>query len=126
MTLRINRYPIFWVWTIAGKCLPKTQGKFHEGLSRVCLDQTWIRNAAMNFLFITDLTALEKESGPRGYRKVLMESGRMGRRIYLAAQGLGCCGVGALYDREARSLMGLDPETALFYLISTGPVKRSF
>ena len=102
------------------------RGDFQERLSRVCLDQTWIRNAAMNFLFITDLAALEREAGPRGYRHVFMDAGRMGQRIYLAAQGLGlgCCGVGALYDDEAQALLDLKPDTVLFYVVSAGPVQN--
>ena len=100
-------------------------GRFHGSLSRVCLDQQWVSHAAMNFLFMANLTGLEKTLGPRGYRLVLMESGRIAQRIYLAATGLGlgCCGVGALYDEEAQALFGLTPDSALFYVVSAGQVK---
>ena len=40
------------------------------------------------------------------------------------ALDLGCCGIGALYDGEARELLGLNEESALLYLVATGPVKR--
>jgi SagB-type dehydrogenase family enzyme len=102
------------------------KGQFQDNLSQVCLDQRWIKNAAFNFLFMINLAVLEKEFGPRGYRYVLMHSGRIAQRIYLAATGLGlgCCGVGALYDEEAQNLFELNNESALFYLVSTGPVKK--
>jgi SagB-type dehydrogenase family enzyme len=103
------------------------EGQFHAPLSRVCLDQQWISRAAVNFLFMANLTGLETALGPRGYRLLLMDAGRMAQRIYLAATGLslGCCGVGALYDEEARTLLGLNPDSALFYAVSAGPVKGS-
>ncbi|MBW1733381.1 MAG: nitroreductase family protein [Deltaproteobacteria bacterium] len=49
----------------------------------------------------------------------------MGERIYLAASslGLGCCGIGAFYDEEARDLLGLNRESRVLYLVDVGPVK---
>ncbi|NNL42392.1 MAG: hypothetical protein HKO79_07840 [Desulfobacterales bacterium] len=101
-------------------------GHFQDHLSEVCLDQRWIKNAALNFLFMANFECLEKEFGPRGYRYLLMQSGRIAQRIYLAATGLdlGCCGVGALYDEEAQNLFGLNKESALFYVVSAGPIKK--
>ena len=103
-----------------------SKGRFQNNLSRVCLDQKWIANAALNFLFMANLASLEKGFGPRGYRHLLMQSGRIAQRIYLAATGLklGCCGVGALYDEEAQNLFDLNEESALFYVVSAGPVKK--
>jgi len=103
------------------------EGPFHEPLARVCLDQPWISRAAVNFLFMANLAGLENALGPRGYRRLLMDAGRMAQRVYLAATGLshGCCGIGALYDEEARTLLDLNPDSALFYAVSAGPVKGS-
>jgi len=100
-------------------------GRFHGPLSRVCLDQQWISNASLNFLFMANLSGLEKAFGPRGYRLILMEAGRIAQRIYLAATGLGlgCCGVGALYDEEAQALFDLNPDSALFYVVAAGRIK---
>ncbi|MBU1345190.1 MAG: SagB family peptide dehydrogenase [Proteobacteria bacterium] len=102
------------------------KGQYHNALSRVCLDQQWIAHAAVNFLFMADLSYLETSFGPRGYRYLLMHSGRIAQRIYLGATGLGlgCCGVGALYDEEARDLFDLNEDVSLFYVVSTGPVKK--
>ncbi len=101
-------------------------GVFQALLSRVCLDQKWIADACLNFLFTADLKNMESVLGPRAYRSVLMDAGRAGQRIYLAAAGLGlgCCGVGALYDEEARALFDLDDNRALLYVVSAGPVKK--
>lgn len=102
------------------------QGRYQKALARVCLNQEWISNAGLNFLFMVNLSTLEKARGPRGYRNLLMASGRIAQRLYLAATGLGlgCCGVGALYDEEAQSLFSLDRDNALVYVVSTGRVKK--
>ena len=57
----------------------------------------------------------------------MLEAGRMGGRLYLcaASMGFGCCGVGALYDEEARRFLGLGENSRLLYLVAVGPVKRS-
>jgi SagB-type dehydrogenase family enzyme len=118
----------FYLFSGGGGSLRLIQkGQFHEPLSHICLDQQWISRAAVNFLFTANLTGLETALGPRGYRLLLMDAGRIAQRIYLAATGLslGCCGVGALYDEEAQTLLDLNPDSALFYAVSAGPVKGS-
>ncbi len=97
-------------------------GKFHRYLAQVCLDQHWMAKAAIQFVFMADLHQLELQWGARGYRYLLIEAGRIAQRIYLGAeeQELGCCAVGALYDREAQELFDLDQRTALFYVVTVG------
>lgn len=94
-------------------------------MSRVCLDQEWLARAAVHFLFMSCLPDLDAPWGARGYRYAMMTAGRLGQVAYLGATalGLGCCGIGALYDHEARDLLGLNPESALLYLVAAGPVK---
>jgi nitroreductase len=55
----------------------------------------------------------------------MLAAGRMGQRLYMAAtaMGLGCCGIGALYDGEAAELLGLNEASKLLYLVGVGPVK---
>jgi nitroreductase len=69
---------------------------------------------------------LQRAWGPRGYRYAMMTAGRLGQRLYIAAtaMGLGCCGIGALYDGEARELLGLNESSRLLYLVAVGVVKR--
>ena len=64
--------------------------------------------------------------GARGYRYAMLTAGRMGQRLYVAAtaMGLGCCGIGALYDGEAAALLGLHGASKLLYLVAVGVVKR--
>lgn len=101
------------------------EGDFMEPMAAACLDQMWLKNAAVHLLFLTDLDALDRTFGPRGYRYAMIEAGRLGQQAYLAATALGWggCGVGAIYDREAATLLGLSAGGALLYLVGAGPVK---
>jgi SagB-type dehydrogenase family enzyme len=101
-------------------------GHFAARMAHVCLDQAWLANAAGHFLLLANLKRVEDAWGPRGYRYAMMTAGRLGQRIYLAAtaMGLGCCGVGALYDHEAAELLGLNDASRLLYLVAVGPVKK--
>jgi SagB-type dehydrogenase family enzyme len=101
-------------------------GSLMNEMAHVCLDQQWLFNAAIHFLFLTNLDTLEKTWGPRGYRYAMLSAGRLGQKIYLGAtaMGLGCCGIGAFYDQEAAQLLGLNPSSKLLYLVAAGPVKK--
>ncbi|MBW1903244.1 MAG: SagB/ThcOx family dehydrogenase [Deltaproteobacteria bacterium] len=100
-------------------------GHFLDMMTHICLDQKWLANAAVHFVFLTDIEVLDRYYGARGYRYAMMVSGRMGERLYLSAtaMGLGCCGIGAFYDFEASQLLGLTRTSRLLYLVAVGPVK---
>lgn len=102
------------------------RGQFAPTLAAVCLDQAWIGRAAVTFLFMSDLDLLDTHCGPGGYRHMMLAAGRAAQNIYLgtAALGLGCCGIGAIYDYEAQDLLELTESSALVYAVSAGPVKK--
>jgi len=93
----------------------------------ICLDQEWLVNAGVHFLFLANLDVLDKKWGPRGYRYAMLTAGRLGERLYVAAEamGLGCCGIGALYDGEAAEMLGLNQSSRLLYLVAVGNIKRA-
>jgi SagB-type dehydrogenase family enzyme len=97
-----------------------------EAMASICLDQLWLANAGIHFLFMTNLQALDRTWGGRGYRYAMMTAGRMGERLYLAAEslGLGCCGIGAFYDNEAARSLALNRDSRLLYLVAVGQVKK--
>lgn len=101
------------------------RGDLLRPMARACLEQDWMAQAATHFLFLTNLEVLEAAFGPRGYRYAMLTAGRMGQRIYLTstALGVGACGVGAFYDQEAASILGLNRESRLLYLLTVGRVR---
>jgi SagB-type dehydrogenase family enzyme len=104
-------------------------GKGHlvDRMAHACLDQLWLRNANIHFLFFSDLDLLEQFRGTRGYRYANMGAGRLGERIYIMASalGLGCCGIGAFYDLEAADITGLNKSSQLLYLVATGRIPKT-
>ncbi len=94
-------------------------------MAAACLNQQWLRSASAHFLFMTNLNTIDRFWGPRGYRYAMMTAGRLGHTLYLGATslGLGCCGIGAFYDDEAKNILGLNPESYLLYLAAVGEVK---
>lgn len=101
-------------------------GFFAPSMAHICLDQQWLANCALHFLFLTNLTVLERAYGPRGYRYAMLQAGSLGQRLYLAATSirLGCCGIGAFYDDEAAQLLGLGDESRVLYVAAAGPVRK--
>jgi SagB-type dehydrogenase family enzyme len=102
-------------------------GALTQRMARICLDQAWLKNAALHFLFLSNLDTLDRTRGARGYRYAMLTAGRMGERLYIAAtaMGMGCCGIGAFYDGEAAGLLGLNEASRLLYLVAVGPIKRA-
>jgi SagB-type dehydrogenase family enzyme len=115
-------YLLDWVSKSLGLA---ASGSFIRPMTGICLDQAWLAQSAVHFLFMGNLRQVDEQWGPRGYRYTLMTAGRLGERLYLTATalGLGCCGIGALYDQEAADLLQLNPDSRLFYLVAVGPVK---
>lgn len=95
-------------------------------MTSACLDQQWLRFASVHFLFMSNLNTIDRLWGARGYRYAMMAAGRAGHAIYLGATalGLGCCGIGAFYDNEAKNILGLNQESYLLYLLAVGKVKE--
>ncbi len=102
-------------------------GSFTKKMADVCLNQAWLGSAAVHFLFLADLKRVDAVYGPRGYRYLMLAAGRLGQRVYAVstAIGLGCCGVGAFYDKEAADLLGLNDGSRLLYLVAVGFIKNN-
>ncbi len=119
--------PGFYVLDLEqGEMALSSQGFMTDKMAHVCLDQAWLANSALHFVFLTNLKLLDETWGPRGYRYAMLTAGRLGQRIYLVttAMGIGCCGIGAFYDDEAAHILGLNEQTRLLYLVAAGPLKR--
>ena len=99
-----------------------------EAVAQVCLDQEWLKNGSLSFAFMANLPLIDRYLGARGYRYAMLNAGRAGQRIYLAATalGLGACGIGAIYDSEARQMLALNDESSLLYLVGVGATKSQF
>ncbi len=101
-------------------------GQMTGFMTDACLNQDWLANASVHFLFLANLRFLDRHWGARGYRHAMITAGRIGQMIYLGATALnlGACGIGAFYDDEARAILDLNADSSLLYLVAAGVVKR--
>jgi SagB-type dehydrogenase family enzyme len=92
-----------------------TLEKIHSGDQRVraaalSLRQDMAGNACVAFSLIGNLSNATRIYGDRGYRYVHFEAGAIGQALYLApkALGLGASGIGAFFDDDVNSYLGLN------------------
>jgi len=114
---------LYMLDTLKGSIGHVIPGSFMDRMAYICLDQPWLADAAVHFLFLSNLDIIDRSWGARGYRYAMMTAGRMGEKLYVAAtaMGIGCCGIGAFYDRNAANLIGLNDDSKLLYLVAVGP-----
>ncbi len=76
-------------------------GAFRAEAAYLSLEQPLLGQAATVVFLMTDLGAVMKSLGPRGYRAALLEAGILGGWLYLAAYGLKLGATGStFYDDE--------------------------
>lgn len=94
-----------------GSLEPVRMGDQKVMAAGLSLSQDLAGNSCVTFSMIADLQRAASEHGNRGYRHALIEAGRIGQRLYLAAEALGfqSTGIGAFYDDEVHRYLGIDP-----------------
>jgi SagB-type dehydrogenase family enzyme len=85
-----GRPPGAYVWDPAARA-PRLlrPGAFREEGGHLCLGQPLGADAAAVVFFLSDLDAVVRRWGNRGYRAVNLAAGLLGGRLYLGAYGLG-------------------------------------
>ena len=81
-------------------------------LIRACLRQEKAGKAAVAFFMVGRIAEAVAAWGERSYRQLLVESGEIGQRIYLAAEAMGFAArnLAAFFDDELNELLGFDGE----------------
>ena len=85
-------------------------GDLSRSMTRACLGQEKAGTAAAGFVMVARLPQGVSSIGDRSYRDLLLESGRIGQRLYLAAEaaGLAARNLAAFVDDELNQLVGLE------------------
>lgn len=108
--------------TGAGLTLQRS-GDLRRPLVRACVDQEKAGSCGVAFFMLARLRDATAPPGDRRYRDLLIESGAIGQRIYLAAEaaGLAARNLAAFRDDELNELLGLDGrERAVIHLTAVG------
>jgi len=91
-------------------------------LAEAALGQKWVKEGAIDIVIAAVYQRTTKKYGDRGVRYVHMEAGHAAQNIYLQAIALdlGMVTVGAFYDEEVRTIVGMPENEAPLYVISVG------
>jgi len=89
---------------------PLREGNYGELLAKAALDQDHVASSAVTVI-ITILWARSAwKYGSRGYKYAMLDAGFAGENLYIASMilGLGTCAVGAFYEEDLCSILGID------------------
>jgi SagB-type dehydrogenase family enzyme len=98
-------------------------GDYNHQTAEACLDQGFVAQAAVVFIWSAVLRRNMAKYGHRGLRYICMDLGHVCQNVLLAAQALGLsgCPIAALYDDELNAMLGLDgTEESALYAASLG------
>jgi SagB-type dehydrogenase family enzyme len=111
----------------AHQLIPVRSGAFANEMVAACLRQEMAGRAAAGLVMATRLDVGTSELGNRRYRDMLVESGAIAQRIYLAAEGLGlgARNLAAFVDDRFNELLRLDRyHRFALHLTMLGHVRR--
>ncbi len=103
------------------------EGDFSGDVRRGALDQAMVERAAVVFIQSALFFRSKWKYLQRAYRYVFLDAGHIAQNLSLAAEalGLGSCQIGAIYDDEMNTLLGLDGvEESVIYMSSVGRPAR--
>jgi SagB-type dehydrogenase family enzyme len=103
--------PGFYQYRPRGASLARVRtGDLREEAIRACLGQEKAGSAAAALLMVGRIAEATARWGRRSYRELLIESGEIGQRIYLAAEAIGLAArnLAAFYDDDLNELLGFD------------------
>ncbi|MEB3862145.1 MAG: SagB/ThcOx family dehydrogenase [Desulfurococcales archaeon] len=85
-------------------------GDYSRTLASIALDQDHVSSAPLVMILTAVYSRTLQKYGQRSYRYVHWDTGFAGENVYLACEGLGLAtvAVGAFYDEEICSLLGID------------------
>jgi len=96
-----------------------------QALVQACLGQRFMGEAAVDFIWSGILNRAQWKYRERAMRYIFLDAGHICQNLMLAATALnlGCCPVGAFFDEEVESLVGIDGiEEVALYLAAVGPL----
>ena len=99
------------------------EGDQAEAVAAACLNQKFMAQSAVTFLWTTVYRRSMSKYGNRGMRYVLLDAGHICQNTLIAAEATGCggCPVAAFYDEEVNELLGVDSsEETIVYAAAIG------
>jgi SagB-type dehydrogenase family enzyme len=102
------------------------KGDFRMDIAKAALDQDMAYSASAVFVWTAVFARATWKYGQRAYRYVYLDTGHIAMNFGLTAValGLGSCQIGALYDGESNTLLGIDgkEESTLYMSVVGHPI----
>lgn len=101
----------------------KADAGIADNMVKACLNQIFIKNAAVTFIWVAVPYRMTWRYGERGYRYMFLDAGHVGQNLYLSAESIDCgvCVIGAYDDDAVNELLGIDgKEQFAIYLAAVG------
>ena len=101
------------------------EGDFRRPLADAGLSQNFLGTAGCVFIWTGVLLRAQWKYRERAIRYIFLDAGHLCQNLMLAAAalGLGCCPVGAFFDKEVETLVEADgQEEVALYLAAVGPL----
>jgi SagB-type dehydrogenase family enzyme len=98
-------------------------GDFSRDMAQAALGQGIVATAQVTFIWTAMVERSKWKYRQRAYRYIYLDAGHIAQNLYLAgtAEGLGVCGIGALFDDAVNALIGVDgTEETVVYMASVG------
>ncbi|TGC08979.1 SagB/ThcOx family dehydrogenase [Methanolobus halotolerans] len=92
-----------------------------EHIRSACLDQPFVVNSAVTFIWTAVPNRMKWRYGERGYRYLHLDVGHVCQNLYLSAQSVGCgvCAIAAFLDDNMNALLRIDGEKEFTIYIAT-------
>ena len=94
------------------------EGDQAEAVAKACMNQKFMAQSAVTFLWTAVFRRSMSKYGNRGLRYILLDAGHICQNTLIAAEATGCggCPVAAFYDDEVNDLLEIngDDETILY------------
>lgn len=99
-----------------------------DKITDACLEQRFVKNSAVAFIWVAVTYRMVWRYGERGYRYLHIDVGHVCQNLYLAAEaiGSGVCAVGAFDDEAINYFIGIDgKQQFVIYVATLGKKQRS-
>lgn len=99
------------------------RGDFRSQIAEASLDQDFLSQGAVVFVWTAVFDRSKWKYGERAYRYVYLDAGHIAQNLALASVslGFGTCQIGALYDDEVNSLLDVEgSEESVLYMTVVG------
>jgi SagB-type dehydrogenase family enzyme len=107
-------------------CLLYSENSLDEKIADACRRQSFIKDAAVVFLWTTIPYRMEWRYGPIAHKAIAMDAGHLCQNLYLASEaiGAGTCAIGAYTQEKIDAILGVDgKEEFTIYVASVGKLQ---